>query len=340
MGMTFNTADQGNTGITLSGSLGGSTIPVQGSTVTPQPAASVTPNLFGVSLVDNSGSDSSPSTYVDPYAGTIFGSTAGYNKAVSDYNATKDSTMASINDAIGTGGNKYNSSILDYLDARKQQQNTIDSSSVQNELAREQGQQGILDMVGNGIKSSGTILANKNSGASSAGDAIAHAYGTLGRQQATSVGNQFAQGQDKIATEQNNLILGDETQKRHSQEDKTSTINEIVNSARSQLSALNQAAMYASLPDRVDIESKIAEIKQQALDALTQYDSVLSSGISGQSPMGADAVRAKANSLLTAGTAPASAFDYTTEFPAQFANTGQFASSLPIFIAPKKQQTA
>lgn len=276
--------------------------------------------------------------WVDPYAGTVFGSTAGYQKAVGDYNATKDSTMNSITDAIGAGGGKYNSSILDYLDQRKMQRNAIDSDAVQNELSREQGMQGILDMVGNGVRSSGTILANKNAGSSSAGEAIAHAYGTLGRQQATGVGNQFAQGQDKIATEENNLTLADATQTRHAGEDKTNTINDIVNSARSQLAALNQAAQYASLPDRVDIEGKIAEIKQQAMDALTKYDGVLSGGISGQVAMDPNGVRAKANGLLTAGTAPEHSFDFTTQFPAQFQDTGQFASNLPIFIAPKKQQ--
>lgn len=257
-------------------------------------------------------------------------------QAISDYNRSKTSSFNSINDAISQGGQGYNSSILDYLDSRSAQQNSINSDAVQNELSRQQGMQGILDMVGNGVKSSGAILAGKNAGSSSAGGAIAAAYGTLGRQQASGVGNQFAQGQDKINTEQGNLALADATQMRHSGEDKTNTINSIVNSARSQLAALNQSAQYASIPDRIDIEAKITQIKQQAMDALSGYDKTLSGGIAGQGPQSADATRAKATSLLSAGVAPESAFDYTTDAPAQFQDTGQFASSLPIFIAPKK----
>lgn len=272
--------------------------------------------------------------------GTGSATTQPTNNRAADYAASRNSAMNSINDTIDNSSGKYHSSILDYLGGRQAQQNTIDSESVQNELARQSGMQGILDMIGNGVKSSGSILANKNAGSSSAGEAIARAYGTLGRQQATGVGNQFAQGQDKVNTEENNLLTGDATQLRHTQEDKTNTINDIVNSARSQLASLNQAAQYASLPDRVDIEGKIAQIKQQALDSLTKYDSALTGGISGQSPMGGDAVRAKANGLLTAGTAPDTAFNYTTNTPAQFQDTGQFASSLPLFIAPRKQQTA
>ena len=276
--------------------------------------------------------------YVDPWAGTVFGSTAGYNKAVGDYGKQRDSMLNSINDATVNSGNKYNSSILDYLDSRKIQQNTINSNATQNELARQQGMSGIMDMVGNGVGSSGTLLGNKNAGSSSAGEAIARAYGTLGRQQASGVGNQFARGQEKIATDQGNLLLADETQKRHANEDKTSIINEIVNNARSQISALNSSGLYASLPGQLDIEAKAAEIRQNAINELAKYDSVLTNGISGQAPMSAEQIRARATSMLNAGTAPEDAFNYTTEFPAQFQGTGQFPSSLPIFVAPRKDK--
>lgn len=279
---------------------------------------------------------------VDPYAGTVFGSQAGYNQAVSDYNNLRDTTLGSVNNAIGQGAAGYNSGILDYLDQRKLQQNNINGESVQNELARQQGGRSILDMVGTGIKSGGVLLANNNAGSSSGQEAIARAYGQIGRQQMSSVGNQFAQGQAKIGTEQDNLLAQDATQSRHTQESKTNTINSIVNSATSQLASLNQAAQYASLPDRINIEAKIAEIKQQAMDALTAYDQELSGGIASQGPASADSVRGQASTLLNAGTAPTNAFDFNTEVPAQFQNTGQFASSLPIFIAPsaRKQVTA
>lgn len=279
-----------------------------------------------------------PSPAVDPYSGTVFGSTAGFNKASSDYNSLKDSTLSSIGDAINQGGQGYHSSILDYLDSRKQQQSQINSDATQNELAREQGMQGILDMVGNGIKSGGVQLANANAGTSSAGEALARAYGITGRQQASSVGNQFAQGQNKIDTEQTNLTTADAQQKRHTQEQKVNTINSIVNSARSQLASLNQSAAYASLPDRVNIEAKIAELKQNAMNALSAFDKELSGGISSNTPQSADQIRANANKLLTAGTAPDTSFDYTTNAPAQFQNTGQFASSLPIFTTPRNRQ--
>jgi hypothetical protein len=298
-------------------------------------------------LTINGGSSAAPATPTAPASTPNTAATAAATaaaaataRAETDFGNLKNSTFSSINDAVGSGARGYTSSIQDYLDSRKQQQNTVNNDAVQNELSREQGMQGITDMVGNGIKSGGVILANDNAGSSSAGEALARAYGIQGRQQASSVGNQFAQGQNKVNTEENNITAADTTEQRHVGEDKTNTINSIVNSTRSQLASLNQSAAYASIPDRVDIEAKIAEVKQQALDALSAYDGQLSSGVTANAPQDAGSVRASATNLLTAGTAPENSFDYTTDVPAQLQGSGQFASSLPIFISPNARKTA
>lgn len=256
------------------------------------------------------------------------------NQATADFNSNKTSILGSINNGIDTSAGDYHNSILDYLDSQKQAQAGIDSESVQNELAREQGMQSITDMVGNGIKGGGVILANDGAGSSSAGDALAKAYGLIGRQQASGVGNQFAQGQDKVNTDQGNLVTSGATKVRDINQAKADTINTIVNNATTALGQLNQNAAYASIPERVQIDQQIATIKSQAMAALSAYDSELSSSAT---PESQDAVRAKAASLLSAGTAPASQFNYTSDVPASLNNTGQFASSLPIFLAPNKK---
>lgn len=260
---------------------------------------------------------------------------SGASTGSADFNSSKNSALGSISDMINTGAGDFGGSIQDYIDGRATQQKSINSDAVNNELAREQGMQGILDMVGNGIKSGGVTLANSNAGSSSAAEALARAYGTTGRQQASSVGNQFAQGQNKIQNEQDALTAADATEARHVGQSKTDTINSIVNSARQQLSYLNQYAASASIPDRVDIENQIAQVKQQALDALSKYDGTLSQGTAAQAPQSGDQVRSSAQGLLTAGVAPASQFDYTTNIPTQLQGTGNFASSLPIFLSKK-----
>lgn len=277
-------------------------------------------------------------TQTDPYAGTVFGSTAGHDQAISDYNNLKNTTLGSVNNAITGGTQGFNSSILDYLDSRKTQQNNIDSERVQNELARQQGFRSITDMVGNGIKSGGVILANDNAGSSSAREALARAYSTIARQQASTVGNQAAQGGSKIDAEQAALAAADVTQGRHTQESKTNTINTIVSNATDALTRLNQQAAYASLPDRVQIDQEIARIKQEAMSSLSAFDNELSNGIAGQGPADSNTTRAKATTLLTAGVAPENSFNYTSNVPAELQGTGQFASSLPIFTAPTNRR--
>lgn len=321
---------QGSSGL-LQGGRGAALQPAQGGAINQVPIYTAPRNSAVSRSVSNPAvaptySTGTATPYVSP-------------NAVPDYNRLRQSTFNSINDAITQGGQGYKTSMQDYLDTRKQQQNQINQDAVQNELARQQGMQGVLDMVGNGIKSGGVQLANANAGTSSAGEALARAYGILGRQQASSVGNQYAQGQNRVGTEQQNLTLADATQFRHTKEAKTSTINNIVNQTRQQLASLNQSAAYASIPERVNIEAKINQVKHDALNRLSAFDSLFTTGVRGNTPQTPAQVNAAATKLLTAGTAPESAFNYTTDVPAQFQNSGQFASSLPIFVAPKKQQT-
>lgn len=100
-----------------------------------------------------------PAVYVDPYA--KWGGKANYYRAVGDYNSAKTNAYSSINDAIGDTGNKLNSSVLDYLGNLRTSQKAIDKAAVQNEMSRESGRLGVMDMVGRGIQSGGVILNNK-----------------------------------------------------------------------------------------------------------------------------------------------------------------------------------
>lgn len=254
--------------------------------------------------------------------------------AEAQYQDLLGSTRGSIQSSVNTAAGDYNTSILDYLSGEKQSQNTINSSAVQNELAKQQGLQGVTDMVGNGIQSGGVILDNDNAGSSSAGEALARAYGILGRQQASGVGNQYAQGQNTINAQQQNLNSANQEEVVDSQQKKADTINSIVNTATSQLAALNYQAAVSNIPDRVNIEQEIASVKANALSSLSAYDSELSNGFA--TPTTQSQNQASAAQLASAGTAAAQPFNFTTAEPTALQGSGQFASSLPIFIAPNK----
>lgn len=286
----------------------------------------------------NPGSTPSASTQSappDPYQ--KWGGKAGYDTAVTDYNNLRGTTFGSIDRAVGQGGTDYKAGILGYLDGAKQTRRTLDSRYVQNELGRRQGAQGVTDMIGNGIRSAGVMAANAGGGSSeSAREAFARAYGTIGRQEMSGVNNQFAQGQTAIGADEENFAAANQSQTRKFEEGKIGTVNNIVNSAVAELTKLNERAASASLPDRVNIDAEVNRIKQQALQALSAYDSEMSNGIGGLKPKAASAVKSEAQQQLAAGVVPEDQFDYTSEIPLELQGTGDFASSLPIFVAPKK----
>lgn len=278
---------------------------------------------------------------VDPWRKTPWGSKANYDRAVSDYNTAKNNAYSSINDLIGDTATKYNSGILDFLDTLRSGQRSIDRAATQNELARQEGRLGVLDMIGTGLRSGGVTLNNANATNSSAADLLGRAYGELGRKEMTKVGNQYELGQENIRGQQENLDMQTAAFQRKAGESKTSSVNSIVQAASQELARLNAAAQSASLPDRIAIEQEKARIRSDAMSRLAAFDATLNEGIAKNRPSDANAIRAEAQRLLTAGTAPENSFDFTSSIPAAFQGTGPFASPLPIFVGrpPRDEET-
>jgi hypothetical protein len=264
--------------------------------------------------------------------------TAAQVAAQNNFNNEQSATMNTIQGGISTGAGDYNQSILDYFNGAggvNSQQNTINADAVQNELAKDQGIQGVTDMVNNGIQGGGVVLDNDNAGTSSAADALARAYGVQGRQAESQVGNQYAQGQNTIANDQNNLntAVGNFTGV-DAPTKKADIINNIVSSANQSLTYLEAISASADLPTQINIAQQVAQVKAQATAALGAYDSELATQTAANAPTSQSANQAKAQGLLTAGVAPAQEFNYTSTAPATLQNTGPAASSLPIYIAP------
>jgi hypothetical protein len=302
-----------------------------------------TPSIQGSADPSGRVLDASTSTATAGGAGGTPASGSGaYGPAalLNDFNIQKQGALNTAGAATTAGGSQLGSSIQDLIDSLKGGQRNIDAESVNNDLAKTQGHQSILDMVGNGIRSGGVMLANKNAGNSSAAQALANAYGLLGRQQESKVGNQFEQGQNKIAADQFNQDQQAAQGSRHIQENKTGIINNIVSTAQNSLTMLNSAMAGANLPDRIDIQKEIDTVKANAMQQLQQYDSMLSQGVGGVQAMNPNDAQAKAASLAAAGTAAPDQFNYTTDAPLTEQNTGPFASALPLFTLGNKKTNA
>lgn len=277
----------------------------------------------------------STSTGTDPYA--QYGGQAAYNGLKSAFDTQNQGIIDSSSAAAGNAGIGVKGSIQDLIDSLTVSQRGIDQQAVQNDLSKRQGTQGVLDMVGHGLQSGGVILANKNASDSSASQALANAYGQLGREQLSSVGNQYAQGQNAVQNSQANLDTQTAAGIRHIQDSKTQVVNGIVSAAQQQLGALNTAMAYASLPDRINIAQEMDKVRTDAAGQLQQYDALLNQGTAGIKPQDAQTNLTQANTLATAGVAPENSFEYTSQAPAQFQGTGPLPSSLPLFQLNRKQ---
>lgn len=268
------------------------------------------------------------------YAGDAYaqwGGQSGYNNVVSGFGNQKQNIFNTAGEAARNAGIGYKGSILDFIDSLRTGQQQIDNRGINNELARQRGTSDVLGMVGRGVRSGGVTLSNKNASDSSAAGAISRAYGDIGQRNLSKIGNQYEMENRDIDMAQQNFDQQERAGIRRITDSKEQTINGIVTEARNQLAALDAAMASASLPERIQIEQEKEAVRRQVLGELSQYDNMLTEETTKLAPMGADMRRAEATRLGSLGRAPASTFDYTTETPAQFQNTGPFASELPIF---------
>lgn len=280
--------------------------------------------------------DPAPNVTQDPYA--AWGGTDAYNRLVSGFDTQKQNIFGTAGDAANVGAQQLRNNILDFLDSYRLGQQNVNESNINNELAKRQGTSSILDMIGRGIRSGGTILANKNASDSSAAGEIARAYGQIGQGQLRNVGNQYEQGKTQISQDQAQLGVQANKFARDYELSKQTNVNNIVTQARDALAALDAQMAQANLPDRIAIEQEKNRIKTDALTKLSQYDQELATGRAGVTAMDPTEARRQAAERQTAGyDLGANAFNFDTTVPAQFQNTGPYASDLPVF-SPQKDK--
>lgn len=275
-------------------------------------------------------------SYVDPYA--AWGGQDAYNALLDGFHKQKDTIYSTARDAANNFGIGYGTNILEFINGLKSGQDTINSKGARNELAKTQGTQGVLGMVGRGIKSGGVMLANKNAGDSSAAGALANAYGDIGRRELSDVGNQYANANEDLRLQQDAFNQQRDLGVRKLNDSKTITINQIVADARDKFAQLDAAMADKSLPERIAIDQEKEAVRQQTLAALQQYDQQLQTGLSGIHETNIDERRTEANRLGSAGTdLGKDAFSYTTETPVELQGTGPLPSELPVFSTQKKK---
>lgn len=316
-----------------------STAPSPQQTVTPainqQPVSSVV-DMVNSNTAPTDTNNTQTQSYVDPYA--QFGGADNYNRLVSGFDTQKSAIFDTANDATATSAGRLRNTILDLVDAMRAGQTVLDNRGINNELSLMRGANDVNGMVSNGIRSGGVMLANNNAADSSAAEGIARAYGEIGRRQMSDIGNQYQLEKTDIGLAQEDLDRQMTAGIRSIETDQDEAMMNIVSDAQNKLAALDAAMANASLPERIAVDAEKNKIRQQVLAKMSQLDKLLTSRMSEINPMSRDQRMTEATTRNTLGAAPEAQFDYSTEVPTQFQNTGPFASELPIFTYNKSKQ--
>lgn len=269
-----------------------------------------------------------PQPAPDPYA--KWGGQAQYNRLVSGFDTQKSGINSSARAAAKTSGLGLRNSILDFIDTLRTGQQQIDNRGINNELARQRGTADVYQSMNQGIRSGGVTLANRNASDSSAAEAIARAYGDIGRRQMSDIGNQYEMENVEIGMSQEDLARQRASGLRRFESAEEQAVTSIVADATDKLSALDAAMANASLPERIALNSEKNAIRNQVESVLEPYMSKLSQANKVKA-MGGNARIAEATRRRSLGMAPSKQFDFSTDTPVGLEDSGPVSSELPIF---------
>lgn len=270
--------------------------------------------------------------YNDPYAAER---AAALSRAVESFNQGRDNVYESARSQVGSFVGNQKNNILDFIDSLRTGQQGIDRGRVKAQLGKERASDGIMGMVGRGIKSGATMLANKNAGDSSATGAIARAYGELGNRQQSDVNNQFGMENADLDVNQQALETQRKSGLRRFDTDQDNQVNGIVDQARQAFAALNEAATGAGIEERIAIAQEKEKIRNDVMSRLSVLDKTLR-GASDVKAMGREGVLQEAGRLDQLGQGEASQYNFTDQAPVALQGGFQ-PGQLPIYSNRRRE---
>ena len=255
--------------------------------------------------------------------------------ARNQFNTGRDSINSGVTSKVNDYVANQRFDIEALLNQYQSQQGGIDDSRINSTINRQRGTQDILGMMGRGIQSGGTMLANRNASDSSAAGAIARAYGQLGQRQQSGINNQFEQQNNSLNKAQTDLDKSKSLAYRQKNDEFTRGQPEaIAEEARKQFQALNDMALGAGITERIQIEQEKERIRGETLSRLAELDSMVG-GLNNIQGMGQDQIGQQAQQRMAAGQATPDQFSYSTDAPATMQGGAQMGQ-LPIYSNRKR----
>jgi hypothetical protein len=235
------------------------------------------------------------------------------------------------------GGEKF--TLQDIISGLQGKQQGITESQIGAQQARNIGTQNILGMIGRGVQSGATLLANRNALDSSAAGAIARAYGQLGQRQQSGVNTQYQTAERQNQAAQNALEQAKAQTIERKKYEYSQQAQTIAEDAAKQMQALNEAAAGAGISDRINIDAEKQNVRNQAIASLAELDRQLGS-VSNVQGASQEQIMQQAQQRQVAGQAPANMYDMSTITPEQQMSQqpGSQIGQLPIYSTRRRGQ--
>lgn len=259
-----------------------------------------------------------------------------YNAASNQYSQGRDNIF---NTATGSADNTVltgRGGILSYIDSMRQAQQGVDLGRTNVIRSQQRNTENAQQMVGDGIRSSGVALSNKNAVDSSATGEIARAYGVLGNRQIQSGNNEAITKNAELDLTQAGIGTGLEAKKRDLEIFKQTEISRTVQQAQTDLTALDAQAQGAGLAQRFQIEQEKNRIKDAVTAKLGELDGLLNTESAKIAPTDVNTLRSNATTMNQAGATGGDMFNFSQDTPMNF-NGGASNSGLPIYTLPRKK---
>lgn len=295
-----------------------------------------TPTGTGVLEASATANNNAVNTVVtDPYE--QWGGKEAYDRTVSQLQNQADTVKSTALDAARVGARNYGRAGSSLYNTLLGNQENIDNTRVNNEMAHRQAEQGIRGMVNRGIQSGSVMLSNRNAVDSSAAERIAQAYGQLGNREMAGANQQYTDAKLEADTMQTQFNREREESLGGMSDDRQNVVDKVMSDVNTSLAALEAAAINASLPELIEIENLKAQIKNEALQMLEDQDKKFMPKLQGLGPADQATIRSQAAERLSEGRAVQNPFNFTAQAPMTLQGMGPTPGGLPIFTLPSQR---
>jgi hypothetical protein len=342
MGITL-TIPNNVSGPTITGTLGNATLP-SGSTGTniAQNSATTNNQYLNGTIAGSAGSNTAGTGTASSGTG---GTTSNISALLSQINDQANNIVNNGQTTFANSANGYQTQANSLLSTLQAGQSNVNNEITQAEMNKQQSLHGLMNDVGNGLRSGGVQLASGNALDSSAANALARAYSNYATTQRGTIGQTEAGALSKASQDQNTLNSQQQQGLAQLSQMRNDAATSVGNDVATQLQNLDYQANSAGITGKVQIQALKQQVVNEGLAKLSSIDQWLQGQLASVTPQSTEQAAAAAYGQLQQGASNMggnATFNTNTNITPVDAQgnpvQGAFDSLLPLYLRNNNNQ--